>query len=123
MAPLQLAMPVLSLQPKEDELTLPPGNGRSDAPFGVFQPTRRLDVVVARPEDPAPAGAGLEIQEATQPVGRDADVGRVKAIPLGAKGDVTAGACLRRAIGEAKVESGQTAPKANIVVVACKGKL
>src|SRR5215204_5431889 len=105
LAARQIAVAVLAFQPEINELTLPPGEVWSDSPFRIIRPPRRLHIIIACAEDPALAGSRLQIQKRAIPVGGDADLIGMEAIPFGAEGDIAPGAGLRRSISEPEVES------------------
>src|SRR5215203_2855588 len=120
LAARQIAVAVLAFQPEINELTLPPGEVWSDSPFRIIRAPRRLHIIVACAEDPALAGSRLQIQKRAIPVGGDADLIGMEAIPFGAEGDIAPGAGLRRSISEPEVESRNAAAEIGIVVVAAQ---
>ena len=105
LAARQIAVTVLAFQPEKNELTFPPGEVRSNSPFGIIRAPRRLHIIVAGTEDPALAGSCLQIQKRAIPIGGHSDLIGVEAVPFSAEGDIPPGAGLWRAISQPEVES------------------
>src|SRR5215203_6074522 len=115
--PLEIPVPVLALKPQEDELALPPSNGRREPPLGVFDPAWCLGIIVSDAQHPTRAASRLQIQKRAIPVRRRTQLRGTQPVSLGPEGDVPPGAGLGWPVGEPKVQADKPALKIGFGVV------